>query len=221
MPAKDPRRKKSSGRRKKKSQDIPASEEKEIIEKKEIKKETEEASDIKKEGEDEGNQSVASEIIAERDKKIDDLKNDILCLHAEFDNYRKRQAREFRRLCQTGKKDLIVELLPVLDNFDRARILKDEGHPADEILAGMVQTVSMMMGILEKEGLAVLDAKANDIFDPTVHEAMIAEEVPDISHDFVMEVFEKGYMLEQDLIRPARVKVGKTEQVSSEDNEQE
>jgi molecular chaperone GrpE len=217
MAASDPRRKKSSGRRKKKSQDVPVSEEKETVE----EKEEEKASGVREEGEDEGNQSIASEIIAERDKKIDELRNDILRIHAEFDNYRKRQAREFRRLCHTGKKELIVELLPVLDNFDRASILKDEGHPADEILTGMFQTFSMMISVLEKEGLAALDTKADDIFNPAIHEAMIAEEVSDISHDLVMEVFEKGYMLEKDLIRPTRVKVGKVEQVPSENNEQE
>lgn len=143
----------------------------------------------------------------ERERKS--LEEKLLRLRAEFDNYRKRQAREFHRLCSAGKRDLIEELLTVLDNVRRAEELSEEGHSADEILAGMFQTAGQLGDILRREGLDRLKVEPGDPFDPNVHEAMIAEEVEDAEHDLVLDVFQDGYMLEQELLRPARVKVGK------------
>ncbi len=137
------------------------------------------------------------------------LEERLLRLRAEFDNYRKRQAREFRRLCSAGKRDLIEELLTVLDNVRRAEELSEEGHSAEEILAGMFQTAGQLNDILTREGLQRLEVDSGDHFDPNVHEAMLAEEVEDAEHDMILDVFQDGYMLEQELLRPARVKVGK------------
>ena len=138
------------------------------------------------------------------------LRDRILRLQAEFDNYRKRQIRDFKRLCAQGKKELIEELLAVLDNYSRAEQLLDEGdHPLKEIAEGLIRTSGQLSDILRQEGLHSLDVKVNDPFDPNYHEAMIAEEVADLDRDIILEVFQKGYMLEDELLRPARVKVGK------------
>jgi molecular chaperone GrpE len=153
----------------------------------------------------------------ERERKS--LEDKLLRLRAEFDNYRKRQAREFHRLCSAGKRDLIEELLTVLDNVRRAEELSEEGHSADEILAGMFQTAGQLGDILRREGLDRLKVESGDPFDPNVHEAMIAEEVEDAEHDLVLDVFQDGYMLEQELLRPARVKVGKPASGGASDDE--
>ncbi len=150
------------------------------------------------------------------------LKEQLMRLQAEFDNYRKRQAREFRRLCNQGKRDLILELLAVLDNFHRAEMLMEEGdHSMEEIAEGLLKTYGQMMSILKQQGLEVLEVKKNDPFDPNIHEAMLAEEVEGLERDTVIEVFQRGYMLDGELLRPARVKVGKTKEPRTEEAEPE
>ena len=138
------------------------------------------------------------------------LQEKLLRLQAEFDNYRKRQARDFRRLCEQGKKDLIQELLAVLDNYHRAEQLVEEGgHSEEEIADGLMKTSEQLVSILNQEGLKELEIAEGDPFDPNIHEAMLAENRDGLDQDTVLEVFQKGYTLGQDLLRPARVRVGK------------
>jgi len=138
------------------------------------------------------------------------LQDKLLRLQAEFDNYRKRQARDFRKLCTQGKKELIKELLAVLDNYHRAeQLVKEGGHSVEEIADGLMKTSEQLVGILKQEGLSELDIKKGDPFDPNIQEAMIAEEEEGLDQDTVLEVYQKGYRLGEDLLRPARVKVGK------------
>ena len=138
------------------------------------------------------------------------LQEKLLRLQAEFDNYRKRQARDFRRLCEQGKKDLIQELLAVLDNYHRAeQLVKEGGHSVEEIADGLMKTSEQLVSILKQEGLTELEVAKDDPFDPNIHEAMLAENREGLDQDTVLEVFQKGYRLGQDLLRPARVKVGK------------
>ena len=138
------------------------------------------------------------------------LQEKLLRLQAEFDNYRKRQARDFRKLCEQGKKDLIKELLAVLDNYHRAeQLVKEGGHSVEEIADGLLKTSEQLVSILKQEGLNELEVAKDEPFDPNIHEAMLAENREGLDQDTVLEVFQKGYRLGQDLLRPARVKVGK------------
>jgi len=138
------------------------------------------------------------------------LQDKLLRLQAEFDNYRKRQARDFRKLCDQGKIDLIKELLAVLDNYHRAEnLVKEGGHSVEEITNGLMKTSEQLVEILKQEGLRELDVKKDDPFDPNIHEAMIAENREGLKRDTVLEIFQKGYQIGQDLLRPARVRVGK------------
>ncbi|MCK4807521.1 MAG: nucleotide exchange factor GrpE [Candidatus Aegiribacteria sp.] len=138
------------------------------------------------------------------------LQEKLLRLQAEFDNYRKRQARDFRRLCDQGKKELIEELIAVLDNYHRAeQLVKEGGHSVEEIADGLMKTSEQLVSILKQEGLSELDVNKDDPFDPHIHEAMIAENREDLDQDTVLEILQKGYLLGQDLLRPARVKVGR------------
>ena len=138
------------------------------------------------------------------------LQEKLLRLQAEFDNYRKRQARDFRRLCEQGKKELIQELLAVLDNYHRAEQLVEEGgHSVEEIADGLMKTSEQLVSILKQEGLREVEIADGDPFDPNIHEAMLAEHRDGLDQDTVLEVFQKGYILGQDLLRPARVRVGK------------
>lgn len=135
------------------------------------------------------------------------LMEDYKRLAAEFDNYRKRQARDFNRLISQGRRQLMTELLSVLDNFDRARETLDGSHPESEIIAGLLQIGTHLESLLQKEGLSEVETSEGDAFDPNIHEAMMAEDSLEEASDAVRQVLQKGYRLGQDLIRPVRVKV--------------
>ena len=143
------------------------------------------------------------------EKERDELLDRYQRLAAEFDNYRKRQARDFNRLIEQGRKKLIVELLTVVDNFDRARATCQGDHSDKEVVDGIMQTSEQLQSVLRKEGLEVIPTEPGDPFDPNIHEAMVAESVEGGDVDIVLEIFQKGYTFGQDLLRPARVKVGK------------
>ncbi|MCD4708588.1 MAG: nucleotide exchange factor GrpE [Candidatus Sabulitectum sp.] len=143
------------------------------------------------------------------EKERDDLLDRYQRLAAEFDNYRKRQARDFNRLIGQGRRKLIEELLTVLDNFDRARLICQEDHSDKEVVDGIMQTSDQLQSVLRKEGLEEIPTEPGDPFDPNIHEAMVAEDIDEGDTDIVLEVFQKGYYFGQDLLRPARVKVGK------------
>lgn len=143
------------------------------------------------------------------EKERDDLLDRYQRLAAEFDNYRKRQARDFNRLIEQGRRKLIEELLTVLDNFERAKVTCQSDHSDKEIVDGILQTSEQLHNVLMKEGLEEVPTEPGDPFDPNIHEAMVAESIDHGDVDTVLEVFQKGYYFGRDLLRPARVKVGK------------
>ncbi len=149
----------------------------------------------------------------ERDELLDRFQR----LAAEFDNYRKRQARDFGRLIEQGRKKIVEELLTVLDNFDRARTVAQGDHSDKEVVDGIMQTSEQLQTILEKQGLETVATEPGDAFDPNIHEAMVAEPIDYGDMDVVLEVFQKGYYFGQDLLRPARVKVGKVSSGNGDD----
>lgn len=153
---------------------------------------------------------IESDTRAEADREVRELTESLLRLQAEFDNYRKRQAREFRRLSSQGRRELIAELLVVLDNCDRAgnhRTMNDESP--QELAEGLFRTVDQLRRILLQFGLSELDVRVRDPFDPNIHEAVLAEDVDGLSRDTVLEILQKGYLFDQDLLRPAMVRVGR------------
>ncbi|MBD3369300.1 nucleotide exchange factor GrpE [Candidatus Fermentibacteria bacterium] len=214
MSLSDPRRKKSgeSRRARKPDRRSPETEEEKSVQVVPVESEEEEGSEEqgKEEAPDTDTEREGLEKrLQQEENKRKELEDRLLSLKAEFDNYRKRQARDFRRLCSEGKKQIIAELLGVLDNADRAQRLRDDGHDPQEILAGTFQTFSQLRDTLHREGLEKIKVGESDRFDPNIHEAMVAEDVEGVEHDVVLEVLQDGYMLEQELLRPTRVKVGR------------
>jgi molecular chaperone GrpE len=149
--------------------------------------------------------------------EVSGLRDKLLRMGAEFENYRKRQARDFNRLCNQGRKDLIEELLVVLDNYDRAEDHRNGEHSLEEIEDGLVQTLQMLRSILEKEGLSEIETEEMDPFDPNIHEAMIAEDRDDLERDSVLQILQKGYRFGNELLRPVRVRVGRASSGEGED----
>ena len=132
----------------------------------------------------------------ERDEYLDALRR----LKAEFENSRKRQEREVSRLLETASERLVVELLPVLDNLDRA--LEAEG----EIREGVRATRDQLADVLGNEGLLPI-ASDGQPFDPNVHEAVMGQPSDEHEEGTVLQTFQRGYVLNGKPIRPAKVVV--------------
>jgi molecular chaperone GrpE len=134
----------------------------------------------------------------ERDEYLDALQR----LKAEFENSRKRQERERTRMLETASERLVVELLPVLDNLDRA--LEAEG----DIREGVRATRDQLADALGREGLLPV-ASDGQPFDPNVHEAVMGQPSDEHEEGTILQTFERGYLLNGKPIRPAKVVVAK------------
>lgn len=134
----------------------------------------------------------------ERDEYLDSLRR----LKAEFENSRKRQEREKERIFQMASEDLVKELLPVLDNLERA--LESEG----DIREGVRATRDQLLSVLEKEGLISV-ASDGQHFDPTVHEAVMSQPSEEHEEGTIVQTFQRGYVLNGKPIRPAKVVVAR------------
>lgn len=149
------------------------------------------------------------------DKKIEELELKIKSLEeqnlrekAESINFRRRKEEETTRILKFCNEDLIKDVLPTIDNFERA-IKMDDDNLEDEVskfLAGVKMIYCNLIGILEKYGVKAIDG-ANKPFDPTYHQAVIMEHVDGLEPGIVIEVLQKGYLLKDRVIRPAMVKV--------------
>jgi molecular chaperone GrpE len=136
---------------------------------------------------------------AERDERLNDLKR----VAAEFENYRKRVARDQESLVARAHERLVKELLPVLDDLERALAAAEE-HQEAKLEEGVRLVHRELADALEREGLAEIET--NGHFDPHVHEALLSQP-SDAEEGSVIEVVQKGYRLGDRVVRPARVVV--------------
>jgi|SRR4051794_9384653 molecular chaperone GrpE len=147
---------------------------------------------------EEGGDELAA-LQAERDQLLDRLQR----LAAEFDNFRKRNARENATLAERANERLVKELIPILDDLGRA--LEAAAEHEEAKLEDGVRLVHRSLGdVLTKEGLAEIETGGK--FDPHVHEALLSQP-SDAEEGSVIEVVQKGYKLGDKVIRPARVVV--------------
>ena len=126
-------------------------------------------------------------------------------LMADFQNFKKRTAKEKQDIYSFGNEKLIVSLLEVLDNFDRAI---DQGSTDTKFAEGMDMIYQQFMSVLEKAGLKEIEALGED-FDPNFHSAVLAEDTEEYESGKVSGVIAKGYKLNDKVIRPSMVKVAK------------
>jgi molecular chaperone GrpE len=135
----------------------------------------------------------------------DDYYDRLLRKTAEFDNYRKRTDRERQQLSEAAAADLLQELLPLVDDMERA--LRAEGT-GEGIRKGVELIHKQLLEILRKRGVRPIEALGAD-FDPHFHMAVAHEPANDRREGEVIEEFRRGYMLGDRLLRPAMVKVAK------------
>ena len=140
-------------------------------------------------------------------EKYDELNDKYLRLFSEFDNYRKRTAKEKIELSKTASESIMVDLLPILDDFERA-IQTMENKETDANYEGVVLIYNKFKRTLEQKGLEEINAK-DAVFDTDEHEALTNVPVTDESQKGkVLDVIQKGYKLNGKVIRYARVVVG-------------
>jgi molecular chaperone GrpE len=143
--------------------------------------------------------------------KIAELNDRYLRLAADFDNYRKRMLKERAEVQAAAGESLVVELLPVLDNLERAiaatKASKDGGG-LEGMVKGVELTLKMFHGLLGRRGVEKIHA-VGEPFDPYRHEAVMQAESGDVTVDTVQEEMEPGYVMGGKVVRPARVKVAK------------
>jgi molecular chaperone GrpE len=142
----------------------------------------------------------------ESNKYLDQLQR----LQAEFMNYKKRVEKERLELSDLFKSELVGSLLPVIDDFER--MLDHSNGENNEFLKGVKLIYQKFIDVLKEQGLKTINAKGQK-FDPRLHEAMLTENTENGDDEIVAEEWRKGYLFNDRLLRPAQVKVLKSEKV--------
>ena len=135
----------------------------------------------------------------EEEQEVDDR---LLRLAADFDNYKKRAARERAEYVALANERLVKELIPILDDLDRA-LNAAEQHEEAQLEEGVRLVYRSLASLLERQG--VKEIATDGKFDPHVHEALLAQPAEDKEQGDVVDVIQKGYTLGDRVVRPARV----------------
>jgi molecular chaperone GrpE len=156
--------------------------------------------------ENQGADDALDQLRIERDGlkvERDELKELLLRRQAEFDNFRKRTEKERSDFLQYAGMEIVREMLPILDDFDRARKV-EAGNP--EYAKGVDLIYSRMYETLKKVGLEPIETAGKD-FDPHLHQAVERVETKDAQDGTILDEFQRGYLFKGKLLRPSMVKV--------------
>jgi len=146
-------------------------------------------------------EQLQEELKSEKDK--------FLRLFAEFENYKRRTAKERIELFKTASEDVMVSMLPILDDFERALTHIDEDKEAEELRKGVLLIYQKLLNTLEQKGLSQIKVAQGDVFNADNHEAVT--QIPAPSKDLkgkIIDVIEKGYALGDKVIRFPKVVIG-------------
>ena len=132
----------------------------------------------------------------------------VLRLRADFENSKKRLERDKLEAIKFANEKLLGEILPIMDNLDRAMASLNEGHDAAKVMQGLKLAQSELHEVLEAHGVEVVQGVGKE-FDPRLHEAVGVVDSDSADEGTVVEEIQKGYLLNGRLIRPSRVKVAK------------
>ena len=141
--------------------------------------------------------------------ELADQKDKLLRLYAEFENYKRRTSKERIDLIKTAGQDVIVEMISILDDFDRAQRISKESNNSSTYPEGMSLLHQKLITLLSNRGLHTMNSNGQ-VFDPELHEAIA--EIPSPTEDLkgkIVDTVEKGYLLSDKIIRFAKVVIGK------------
>ncbi|MFH1454516.1 MAG: nucleotide exchange factor GrpE [Armatimonadota bacterium] len=137
---------------------------------------------------------------------LDAANEQIKRMQADFENYKKRLSEEADRSRKYASERIIIELLPLMDNLERAINNIEEGADISSLKKGIELIYKQMNDVLSREGLKCIKCEGES-YDPNFAEVLMCEDNPDYDEDTVIEDLEKGYILGDKVIRPAKVKV--------------
>ena len=140
------------------------------------------------------------------EKRAEEEHDQLLRTLADFNNYRRRAREELDQARQFAIEDIVIRLLPILDNFERAIKTGEEIEEFDALHGGVVLILRQLRDVLEKEGIKPIEAEGRQ-FDPVLHEAVMREDTDEYPDNTIIEEFQKGYILGDKVIRPSMVKV--------------
>lgn len=146
--------------------------------------------------------------LEEKEKEIKGHHDRLLRLAADFENYKKRAAKEKEEWTKFANEDLIRTILPFIDNLERAVNHAEKIADTGVLIEGVRLTIQQLLQGLNRFGLSAFQSVGKP-FDPTVHEAMLVVETDQHEPNQVVEEFQKGYLLNERLLRPATVSVSK------------
>jgi molecular chaperone GrpE len=144
----------------------------------------------------------------ELQKQYDELNQKYLRLAAEFDNYKKRTERDVARRMQFASEELVRDILPILDDLERAMDSTKEESSFEKLRDGVELVYNNFVNILKRRGVQPIES-VGESFDPEYHEAMMVQQNEDYDSDIVIQEFEKGYKIGDSVLRHAKVVVSK------------
>lgn len=146
-------------------------------------------------------------------KQVENLENilkekneEILRRAADLDNYRKRLTKETEDKVRFANQAVVKDFLPVIDNIEMALKHTEEGSPLRE---GIMLTIKSFKDVLSRHGVTEINSEIGTVFDPAVHEAIMMDNLAEYENNTVTLCVQKGYILNDRVIRPAKVKVNK------------
>lgn len=150
--------------------------------------------------------AAMQEELAKLQQDAEEAHNRYLRTLADFDNFRKRQREETSRQIGCAREELILKLLPIVDNFERSVQAAEDQHSYEALVEGVTLTLRQLRDMLEKEGVQPIEAAGQE-FNPELHEAMMRVETDEYPENTVIDEFERGYMIDGKVLRPSRVRV--------------
>lgn len=150
-------------------------------------------------------EAPAGDELARAIEEREALRDRLLRATAEFDNYRKRVDRDRREMTERAAEGVLLDLLPIVDDLERALAADVSGTSDDAYRKGVELIHKQMLDLLARRGVKVIDALG--MFDPHLHQAVASEPSEEHRDGEVIDVFRKGYLLGDRLLRPAMVKV--------------
>jgi molecular chaperone GrpE len=144
--------------------------------------------------------------IVELQAKLDETENKMLRAQADFDNFRRRSRLDLEAAQKYRAQSLVSEIIPALDNFERALQIEADNDQTKSLLQGMNMVYNQLVQALQNEGVEPFNS-VGEQFDPHLHQAVMQVEDENYESNTVVEELQKGYKLKDRIIRPAMVKV--------------
>lgn len=188
------------------SEEKQTAEQVEAAEQEEVTEQAEQAASQEQHEETAGQEEALQHQIDELQGLLDEKENKLLRVQADFENYKRRSRLEMEAAQKYRSQNVVTEILPALDNFERALQVEAESEQTKSLLQGMEMVRRQLIDALEKEGVEAIEAVGQE-FDPNLHQAVMQVEDENFGSNIVIEELQKGYKLKDRVIRPSMVKV--------------